>query len=240
MATKKKVSPVADYIAKQAAGPLEAKANKWAIYGLVALLLAAIGSWGAREYHLRQTNASRQAKLDKVESMLEESLTELNQVTQAKLSLQEQLLMERSSHSKSSSGRTILRPDGSQEEEWSTSESTIQESLQRASKEVDELSSTLKMTKDELFQETRNVHSLTAEVSTLKEELVKRSHQPWSIGAGVTMGDWSPYAGVGYIAEVAGVEVSAEGSMTLPPVARVYGVVLDPNPVYMLGIRLRP
>lgn len=234
MATKKKLPNVLIGGAMNAA--FEGRANKWALYGLLALLLTTISAWGSREYHLRQELNTRTAKLTVASNRLEQAQDKLTVAERMTLTLSEQLKVERSSHSSKRTGRQVRNADGSTIDEWSEEDATAQESMEASKQQVEELTRNLIQAREEVTQVSSLADSLMEEVSSLKVELTKRTHGPFSLALGGTwavMAPTVPYVGIGYNLEVAGVEIRPEAKVNFP-------FLMNTDPTYSVGVSLRP
>lgn len=237
---KKLKSPVQAYIEKMANSPVEAKANKWALYALAALLLIALASWGGREYHLNQQASSASAAAKLTEAKLEKVEDKLTLAEHAALSLAEQLKVEKSGHSSKRTGRRVVNADGSTVDEWADEEAGYQETIDQARQQAEELTRNLIASRDEVSQLTTMNESLISELSSSKAELKRRSHSPISIAVGADQ-KLFPYIGLGYGAEVLGFNAAVEANVTVPWMATVWKTLNleeDNSPRVAGGIRL--
>lgn len=230
MATKK------NKLAVLLASPVEAKANKWALYGLAALLFIALASWGGREYHLNQQASSASAAAKLTEAKLETTLDKLTLAEHATLSLAEQLKVEKSSHSSKRTGRRVVNADGSTVDEWADEDASYQETIDQARQQAEELTRSLIASRDEVTQLTTMNESLIQELASSRAEVKRRSHSPISVAVGAN-NDVDPYAGIGYGFDLMGFGVAAEATVVVPGWA-TWKPVTDAPAKYMGGIRL--
>lgn len=237
---KKPVKNYKDAVASLLASPVEAKANKWALYGLAALLFIALASWGGREYHLNQQASSASAAAKLTEAKLETTLDKLTLAEHATLSLAEQLKVEKSSHNSKRTGRRVVNADGSTVDEWADEDASYQETIDQARQQAEELTRNLIASRDEVSQLTTMNESLIQELASSRAEVKRRSHSPISVAVGADQ-KLFPYIGLGYGAEILGVNAAVEANVLVPWAATMWKTIYleeDNSPKVSGGIRL--